>query len=320
MGNINKHIVNNKNQLMKKSFYLIIGILFSQFLFGQAYVNFPTDTAKWNNLNWHQTNPSNSILLNYDYVLQGDTLINNKTYKKVYCTLTEYLEPPIYIGGLREDSVKNIYFFPYNTHLPPLDITEFPNNTEEHLLYTFDSLYVGMILPINIGNTTIQVYDIDSILIGSNYRKRYKIDNNNLLGWNYWIEGIGSDKELFSPYCYEFEWYFYTLCFTDTATYYINSPNGADSCHYSLTIDINEKTFDSFSIHPNPVENMVIINGISDSENTKVSIYNIQGQKVQTLSFEKKEFKIDVSTLKKGIYILKILTDNKIKTTKFIKK
>ena len=125
---------------------------------------------------------------------------------------------------------------------------------------------------------------------------------------------------MFSSYSLEFEWSFYTLCFTDTATYYIKAPYSADSCHYSLPVDINEKTFDSFSIHPNPVENMIIINGISDFENSKVSIYSIQGQRVQTLSLDKKEIKLDVSTLKKGIYVLTILTDSKIKTTKFIKK
>ena len=58
------------------------------------------------------------------------------------------------------------------------------------------------------------------------------------------------------------------------------------------------------SIHPNPVDNRLFIEGISLNEIDTVSIYNILGKRI--FSQESYAGSIDVSTLRQGVYFLKI--------------
>lgn len=279
---------------MKKSILPLLFIVISIYtLKSQDYIPFPSDYAKWNTL-YYGSNGTSESVDNYSYIFEGDTTINNKNYKKVIAYPSNGND--YYFGGIREDSLKNIYFFPSYNNQTPFHF-QFPSDTEEHLLYTFDSLYVGKILPINSANTMIRVDGIDSILIGDIYHKRYRIYNDRLLSDDYWIEGIGSDKELFSPYVEEFEWQFYTLCFTDTATYQITdyTPGGGifvgDSCYVELPVNIKEIETNSFSSYPNPVENELVLNSNAKFKNAWVSFYNIHGQNIWTIKLiMKKQF------------------------------
>ena len=305
---------------MKKLLILTVAIILSQSIQGQTYYSFPSDTATWNCLTWHQWSPIDILLINSEYLLQGDTSLNGISYHKVYYKELDYTSTtPEYIGGIREDSIKNIYFFPKSVNMPFISKSvNFPNDTSEHLLYTFDSLYIGMTFPINSSNTTISVIGIDSVLIGNDYRKRYEVQNYNMLSYDYWIEGIGSTKDLLSPFTYEFEWWFFTLCFTDTSTYYINSPNGEDSCHYSIPLGLNEIKTSEVVIYPNPASESILI----ELENRKgiVNIYNCQGKIViKDIVVESRE-KIDVQALQPGLYILEFSTKKEKNYTKFIKK
>lgn len=225
-----------------------------------------------------------------------------------------------YIGGLREDSLKNIYFFPVSKNLPTIELISFPNDTAEHLIYTFNNLDSGMILPINTNNTTIKVMGVDSILLGSEYRKRYEIYNYSLLfGPDYWIEGIGSSKQLFSAYTYEFEWNYYTLCYTDSVTYFINSPNGEDSCHYQIPLGLNEhKKTITLEVYPNPASESIFV----DVENKSgvINVYNISGKAMINNMEVNSELKIDLTAIQPGIYFIEFISDNGKAYKKFIKK
>jgi hypothetical protein len=81
------------------------------------------------------------------------------------------------------------------------------------------------------------------------------------------------------------------------------------------TVDIQKEDL-GISIYPNPIINSFKI--LSSLKIEKVEIFNILGQKssVQNL----KSNTIDISTLSKGIYILKVYQENaKVATKKFIK-
>jgi hypothetical protein len=82
------------------------------------------------------------------------------------------------------------------------------------------------------------------------------------------------------------------------------------------TVDIQKEDL-GISIYPNPAINSFKI--LSPLKIEKVEIFNVLGQKssVQNL----KSNTIDISTLSKGIYILKVYQENaKVATKKFIKK
>ncbi|WP_312765586.1 T9SS type A sorting domain-containing protein [Epilithonimonas sp.] len=74
---------------------------------------------------------------------------------------------------------------------------------------------------------------------------------------------------------------------------------------------------DNIKLYPNPVKDLLKIN-IPNNENiSEVSIYNVAGQKVKTLS---NQSEINVESLSKGVYLIDIKTDkNKTYNSKFIK-
>lgn len=299
--------------------FLLFGVIFLQFSFSQNYVSFPTATAHWNCLFWHQWQPDNYNLTNYQYLQQGDTLLKGKNYNKIYLKLVDMPEPAIYIGGLREDTVKQIFFFPASTTISTPGPHTFPNDTSEQLLYTYKNLSIGKVLLINPLHDSVKVLGIDSVLIGNTYRKRFEIQGGLLLGPEYWIEGIGSTKDLLSSYTYEFEWQYFTLCYGDTNTYYINSPNGNDSCHYSKITGISESKFSNIKVYPNPTSDFLTIETPFDGTIINAAIYSIQGQMLLKKEFNH-QTEMDIRKLNVGLYFLHIKAGNKKIITRFIKK
>ena len=81
-------------------------------------------------------------------------------------------------------------------------------------------------------------------------------------------------------------------------------------------VDIQKEDL-GISIYPNPVINSFKI--LSPLKIEKVEIFNVLGQKSSIKNL--KSNTVDVSTLSKGIYILKVYQENaKVTTKKFIKK
>lgn len=303
------------------SMFLLFGVILLQISFSQNYVHFPTNSANWNCLFWHQWQPDIYYLTNYQYIQQGDTILKGKNYHKIFCKETDSPNSSFFIGGIREDSLKQIFFFPASIHINNPGTHSFPNDTTEHLLYSFNNLHIGDSLAINTSYTKIKVTSIDSVLLGMNYRKRYGIQNGRLFfGNEYWIEGIGSTKDLLSPFTEEFEWKYYTLCYSDINTYYINSPNGMDSCHYSKPLGVSDNEATSIKVYPNPVND--ILNIVTPFDDTKINanIYNIQGQLLLEKTILTKQTELDISNLNSGIYFLQIKAGNEKIMTRFIKK
>ena len=81
------------------------------------------------------------------------------------------------------------------------------------------------------------------------------------------------------------------------------------------SLSANDQDVTNISIYPNPVVDKLFIQGVSDA--TKVSIYNILGKLLVYRTISKE---IDVDNLQSGIYIVKILDQQKEIVKKFIKK
>lgn len=73
----------------------------------------------------------------------------------------------------------------------------------------------------------------------------------------------------------------------------------------------------SINVFPNPVTNMLNLSGV---KNTTISIYNVIGTMVQTISTQKDDITIDVSGIKSGIYFVKIRMDNETFVAKVFKR
>ncbi len=82
-----------------------------------------------------------------------------------------------------------------------------------------------------------------------------------------------------------------------------------------LTTGITDLIEQSVFLYPNPVNNILFINGFTT--NPTISIYDTDGKIV--LSRNIPDNKIDISNLMSGFYLIKIHDNNKITTMKFIK-
>ncbi len=286
------------------SLTLVLSIFISFHSFAQQYFPFPTEDAQWNGLNWVYVPNMVNWLYNYEYIQSGDTVINDISYHKIYYENSDAGDY-FYLGAIREDENRQIFFFP-SLEYPDTDAWHhFPNNTSEHLLYTFDNLEVGM--EYEIGSFNIYIQSIDSILLNDDYRKRYEV-HGGMLEIEYWIEGIGSDKDLLSIYSGgQFENTLYTLCYTDTEIYYINSPNGEDSCQYHVPVGIEEKKDDGILIYPNPVDKVLTIEWLDINTPALVNIYNVQGQMLLQQVITNKKTKVDLSSFFDGVYFVEII-------------
>lgn len=73
----------------------------------------------------------------------------------------------------------------------------------------------------------------------------------------------------------------------------------------------------SFKVHPNPVKDML---NLSYTQNiTNVTVFNILGQQVLTKSVNAAQGQVDMSNLSSGTYLVKVASDNEIKSIKVIK-
>ena len=78
----------------------------------------------------------------------------------------------------------------------------------------------------------------------------------------------------------------------------------------------------SILIYPNPATEYLMINNSSGNEETILTIYTQSGQEVINKHLNEAETKIDVRDLSVGVYIIKISSNNQLKsnTYKLIKK
>lgn len=83
-------------------------------------------------------------------------------------------------------------------------------------------------------------------------------------------------------------------------------------------LNVDENLLSNVSIYPNPTNNKLTINSNIDLENSVVAIFDLQGKKVYN-SFYVNDT-IDVNNLDAGIYVLRIIQNNKEINFKFVKK
>ena len=108
-------------------------------------------------------------------------------------------------------------------------------------------------------------------------------------------------------------------------TYYASQTTSSCQSNTRLAVTVSNgaclanENFDKFNLllFPNPVKN--ILNIACEAMISKVSVYNLLGQELIDKSLNSDEGTIDTSTLPSGTYLLKVNSNNLIKTIKVIK-
>ena len=187
---------------MKKSILFLL-LIAAISVGAQKYVPFPTGNAQWNIhfKNWSSTSVLSSYII--EYKQQGDTVLNGKTYRKIYSTSPGTLNGSYYRGGIREEN-KRIYWLD-NTNSGYFGIGKYLSNGQKDCMKQYMTANPNEVVlydfnKTKIGDTLItKIIAIDSVKIQNTYRKRYTIlPYRQTIGWQYTndyvIEGIGSVK------------------------------------------------------------------------------------------------------------------------------
>ena len=98
--------------------------------------------------------------------------------------------------------------------------------------------------------------------------------------------------------------------------YAINTFEGIGT--YNATAGLNSSVFNSFKIYPNPTYGNTVYFKVGAK--TKIKAYNVLGKLVQTAIIDGNNKSMDITTLDKGIYILRVQTANEFITQKLIKR
>ncbi|WP_373943567.1 T9SS type A sorting domain-containing protein [Polaribacter sejongensis] len=85
----------------------------------------------------------------------------------------------------------------------------------------------------------------------------------------------------------------------------------------SATADVDSSIFNSFKMYPNPTDGNAVYFKITES--AEVNIYNVLGKLIKKAAINTNNNSIDTSNLAKGIYLVKINSENQSITKKLIK-
>ena len=229
--------------------------------------------------------------------LKGDTLFGSAHYTRFIAVQDSgSIGAWIPIGAREDLSSKKIYFY---------------NNSSEYLAYDF-SLNVNDTFKTDIGGCHVEmvVNNVDSFTLETGEKRKRIFFSSDT-----WIEGIGS---LYGPiypslFSCTFDLFPELICELENDT--VKYHNTAyENCF--LFIGINEPEIKSgFHIYPNPLSDksqLMIIYPLQ-SVKLKIIVNDITGRQVfeQELPINTNKYNIDLPVTTKGIYIVRLLGNEK---------
>ncbi|NCA85909.1 MAG: T9SS type A sorting domain-containing protein [Clostridia bacterium] len=247
-------------------------------------------------------------IYNYVYYMNGNQVIDGKKYQKMFRkgTLEEYWMggPPPECSGTSNYDYLNGLFRQEDQKIFMRD------GNADVMLYDFD-LEVGDTLPNSplLYEENIYVTQIDSILVGSYYRKVFSL-SVDVFGNNQMIEGIGFVEGFLTG----FPDYFYPeslACFAlNEIVYYVN-PNPSAPCN--MFVGTAEPSTEStcLEILPNPSTGLFTLSlSGAESHFLQIYIHDISGRLIYQESWQTENATsvkcFNLSELKKGLYFLSL--------------
>ena len=259
----------------------------------------------WSTMKGPVTGCKSFFCSSYYTRFSGDTIIENNHYMKVLCTSDILMKNWNTWGFIREDQNQQVFYREINAK-------------KECLLYDFDCK-PGEIL--HLSNACTGDYLVDSIatkLDNGISRKHFYLrylsgsDTNEE-----WIEGIGSNFGILNGgganHCMTGGGESLLCSYENDVKTYQSSlvPN---YCYLSPEI-INgiapEKNILQYRVYPNPVFRDLFVQSpkINDGDFT-LELYSIKGELINTECLEggSNQFRIDVSSLKSGVYVVRLIS------------
>jgi hypothetical protein len=267
-------------------------LLIATFCYSQ-YEPFPSDSAVW--YRHHQT-----AYTSYYSSLEmlGDTVINSKAYKKVYNnfgTLT-------YAGGIRQDILNEKIF--------QIDV----NGQETDISFDQHILVGSSIACPDLGYNNCHVKSIDSVLIGSKYRKQFEIvaSSPDTTYRSYYVAGVGTVGAS------GFEWGQNIVCFSiKNQKFYGYAPSYVCQLSYLGMEEIETRY--APRIEPNPASTNIFVDLQGVFNSGSLTIYSFIGQELIKKEISENMTNIDIRQLQNGVYFLKFSNAKTTRMVKFVK-
>ena len=288
---------------MKKILILVVlGLLLVMTLHSQE--NYQIDstskwiqTELWAEYDWGQR-------WNYSLSFQGDTLINDTVFLKMFLNGQMHWDKHGFEGGT--DTLSNVYFGAINEYLGRIYLV-LPDSNLSVPLYDFNYTVNDTIKTV-VGNG-LTIIDIDTM---SDNRKKYITNSSDQL---FIIEGIGSNHGFYFTYYASHPEYFVD---TTLGCYYQYDSliflYESDVCYFPLPTDILEKNIPNAPyLYPVPAKNSLRINIGEPIISMRIFDLNGRMQNTQFLSPDL----VNISSLRNGLYLIIINNEH---TLKFIKK
>jgi len=290
-----------------KLIYPIFFLLITNGLYAQQYLD---QSCTWGILrtSWKTTGYHEQYIT---ITIAGDTTIQGNTYHKLYQegvdsitaigSTTPYavsIAKSLY-GLWREDSSK---IYTYNSI------------GQDVLLYDF-TRPLGDVVSQGTGCTDT-IITIDSVYLGSAPLKRWNFNPNS--GMLSYIEGVGAVTEPLGPRCAITGNGATLICYSRNGNQLQINPNLTCVVHLSTTA-IQPKTLEA-EIYPNPtLRNVTIALKELKRENAFYQLYNINGQLLEAATINASQVEVDLSAYPKGVYSLKVQSENQTLIQKLIK-
>lgn len=300
---------------------LLAFTLFSAPSFAQSWQSFPEDSARWLLIKTIAERPGYSYYYTY-HAIQGDTTINGMDYKKLYnvnsrCDTTLSTE---YLGALREDSLKRVYFYPnyeidsstasfsidYNVWIsmdtPTREIMMYDFSLEAGDTFFVDTAihyieYIGLT-----GPQYIVCNNTDTVNICGELRKTFSLsgvhDSTNVSATyiSPWTEGLGSSMGPLD--------FLHGLVTSWTnIECYSSKTHTCDSCYPCVPVAVSgQNSTIHLTLYPNPADQYLYLNH-SGSEPLTATVYKTNGQVVERFILNG-QYRLPTGTYAEGMYLL----------------
>ena len=287
--------------MLTKSLLLVFTLLGSVTL-SLAQNTIVNDYSSWAVVGYSSGgSPPHYLITEYEY-FDGDSIIGEHSYKKMFWCRDQFHETISYEGLMREENQK-IYFKRSDT---------------ERLIYDF-SLEEGMIFEYNtLGHPeTLYVKSVDSIEINGSMKKRIQITGNpdaEKIRYT-WIEEIGSLDGILSM-TFGNGGIRTLLCYFQNEELVYKNPDYSE-CYYEGYLADLPVEKNGLSVYPNPTSGELRVTS-DELQVTRIEIFDIVGKMVYGQAYE---HTIDISFLSTGLYFLKVYdTNEQVTVVKIIKR
>jgi hypothetical protein len=280
-----------------------------------------------NNVSWGLNKGiSEPFYMNYHkvgYVVGGDTIINQILYKVLYEDGISILDdqvgpwdPPGSVGYYNESPYHNQEPIGFYRSVGKRIYRYNTDSMSEFLLYDFD-VNIGDTMDVDAGMFygNVIVYDIDSMMIGGEWRKViYASQDNGPLLTDLFVEGIGNlvsgldgwavpnvSGILYDLICYSYNGYHYLISINDDD---ILDPSDYP-CEYAVGIQEQNRPI-TYDVYPNPTHDELRISHLAAHIGEELTFTDITGKIIHREKINQSVISIHATSLPEGLYFLNI--------------